>query len=641
VGRTRKDPIADGRAPEERHEPSLLRRLLLAVAVTLLVSGGVAYLIVPRLIEERFVADQTATHAADARAIAREARRSPEPHAMQHIASRLEDIAARPGVEDALLVDRRGRVAAATDRARVGERDTERFARRAARRRGPAEFAEREQGELSYVAPVSVDGRRLALQVDRDDAELEQAIAELQVGLLLFILVGLPLALPVFYLVGGRRVNALHRAAVSRARRDGLTDLENHRAFQEELSRAVAESSRHRSPLELALIDVDAFKDVNDRHGHLHGDRLLVALAKIIAAGRESDRAFRLGGDEFALLLPRTDREAAQPVLERIRRQAPERLGGTTVSIGHAAAQPPGEDPDALWGRADTAVYEAKRRGGNCRISFDEAGGRDPVVTRERVRALRSLIDDGHMGVAFQPIWDLSSRSVLGFEALARPAMSHGFRGPLEAFQVAESTGHDQRLDAMCRAAALRRASELPADALLFLNLAPRALARSPGTAERLREAVEAVGIDPERVVAEVSERSAAAAAAIAPEAERLRELGFKVALDDVGAGNAGLEMLRELPVDIVKIDRGVVAASVEDRGARAVLVSIVSFAREIDAFVVAEGIESPGMLELVRRPWGPGAACGVHAAQGHLLGEPKRFLRADLGALERAWATA
>jgi diguanylate cyclase (GGDEF)-like protein len=556
---------------------------------------------------------------------------------MRDISSKLEDIAARPGVDEALLVNRRGVVVASGDPTEVGSRDTERFARAVARNGGSPELAEHEQGQLSYVAPVTVDGRRMALQVDRDDSDLAQAIVELRVGLVLFILVGLPLSLPVFYLVGGRRVNALHRAALLSARRDGLTDLENHRAFQEELRRSVAEAVRYESPLELALIDVDGFKEVNDRYGHPHGDRILVGLADIIRSGRESDRAFRLGGDEFALLLPQTGPEAARNALDRIRREAPERLSGTTISIGHAAARGQGEEPDALWGRADAAVYEAKRRGGNSRASFDQVAHPTSLVTKGKARALRALLEQRRMGVAFQPIWDLTTERVLGFEALSRPSIAHGFSGPLEAFRVAESIGHEVELDAICRAATLRRAGELPPDALLFLNLAPRTLARSQGSPLKLREAVAAIGLEPERVVVEISERSSSPASAIAPQAKRLRKIGFKLALDDVGAGNAGLEMLRELPVDIVKIDRAVVAASVQDRGARAVLVSIVSFAREIDAFVVAEGIETPEMLDLVRHPWGPGSTEGVHGAQGHLLGAPRRFVRADRRALERA----
>ncbi|MGI8595726.1 MAG: hypothetical protein ACR2LY_00340, partial [Thermoleophilaceae bacterium] len=125
-----------GRVPGERHEPSLIRRLLLAVAVTLVVSGAVAYFVVPRLIEERYVAEQTAAQAADARSLARAARMGTRREGMREVSARLRDIAGGPGVERALLIDRRGRVVAAGERSQVGERDTEPFARAVARGTG-------------------------------------------------------------------------------------------------------------------------------------------------------------------------------------------------------------------------------------------------------------------------------------------------------------------------------------------------------------------------------------------------------------------------------------------------------------------------------------------------------------------------
>ena len=584
-------------------------------------SGAVAYVVVPQLIEERHVSEDVEAQSADARAVTRAGRRARSGRAMRDIASKLEDVAERPGVERVLLVDRRGMVVAAGDPSSLGNRDTELFAREVARGRGRgAELAEEEQGSLSYVSPVVVDGKRFALQTDRDDAELREAITELRVGLILFILVGFPLALPIFYLVGGRRVNALHRAALLRARRDGLTDLDNHRAFKEELGRSVAESGRHGAALELAIVDIDDFKFVNDRSGHLTGDRVLARLARVLEGGRESDHAFRLGGDEFALLMPATRPKQARKALERVRADTAERVPEITVSIGHASAARTGEKPDALWARADAAMYEAKRRGRDQILSFDEVRRAEPVVTMAQARAVRAIMDDGRIGMDFQPIWDLRTRTRLGFEVLARPAASYGFDGPTEVFRVAESIGHECELDALCRSTALRRAPDLPPDALLFLNFAPCTLAQIPNTADRLQEAAAAVGLDPGRIVVEVSERSGGATTTVVPEVRRLREHGFKVALDDVGAGNAGLEMLRELPVDFVKIDRAVIASALSDRAGRAVLMSVTSFAREIDAFVIAEGIETREMLDLVRE-------AGVQGSQGFLLGEPSRSL--------------
>ena len=137
--------------------------------------------------------------------------------------------------------------------------------------------------------------------------------------------------------------------------------------------------------------------------------------------------------------------------------------------------------------------------------------------------------------------------------------------------------------------------------------------------------AVRGAGFEPDQVVLEITERTDARKEILIPEAARLRALGFQLALDDVGAGNAGLEMLRALPVDFIKIDRAVVASAVDDRGARAVLLAIMAFARESGSFVIAEGIETEAMLELARdpNPTGEARAIGAQGAQGFLLGRP------------------
>ena len=140
----------------------------------------------------------------------------------------------------------------------------------------------------------------------RSSDALASGVASFRAGLGLFVLLSLLIALPLFYVLGGRSVGALYRSALQRARRDGLTDLDNHRAFQDELARAVGESTRYGTTVTLALLDIDDFKFENDRHGHQHGDRLLCELAALLRESRAGDRAFRLGGDEFALLLAHT-----------------------------------------------------------------------------------------------------------------------------------------------------------------------------------------------------------------------------------------------------------------------------------------------------------------------------------------------
>jgi len=422
-----------------------------------------------------------------------------------------------------------------------------------------------------------------------------------------------------------------------RATTDPLTGLGNHRAYHEEAGRALAHAARHGEPLTLALLDLDDFKLINDQHGHTQGDRVLAALGALLRGRRAEDRAFRLGGDEFALLLPATTQERAATALDRLRQEAGPRLSGATLSVGLAARVPDdgagntGDAGDAggagdlatLREQADAALYEAKRRGRNAVVTFGEIAGDAAIVSGATILAVRRLLAERAVTVAFQPIWDLERGVVLAYEALARPDPSYGLSGPQEAFDVAERIGRAHELDALCRAAILDRARDLPPDALLFLNLSPASLDHALLAGETLVEATAAAGLTPARVVLEITERSLTRPAIVIREATRLRALGFKIALDDVGAGNAGLEMLRSLPVDYLKIDRAVVAGAPTDTTTRSVLAAILAFAREAGTFVIAEGIETEAMLDFVDRAGREPTGRTVRAVQGYLLGRP------------------
>jgi EAL domain-containing protein (putative c-di-GMP-specific phosphodiesterase class I) len=246
------------------------------------------------------------------------------------------------------------------------------------------------------------------------------------------------------------------------------------------------------------------------------------------------------------------------------------------------------------------------------------------IAPPEKVAALRALIDAGHMDVHFQPVWDLDAGEVLGFEALSRLPEGCPLAGPGDAFELAERIGWAHELDAVCRAAALARAGELPAGASLFLNVAPQTLDRDALSGDALQRAVATAGLPPERLILELTEQFPSRLSKVVAEADRLRALGFRIALDDVGAGNCGLELLRRVTVDFVKVDRSVVSAALHDRSARAVLEAIVAYARRTDAYVIAEGIESREMLDLVRGPLieAPDGAW-VRGGQGYLLGRP------------------
>ena len=604
--------------------------LLGTFVLTLAVLGAVQYKLLGDRFESTLIEESAQDHKADTASLVakyRSAEGDEDP--VEELNELLRAIVARPGVSEATVIDRAGRVVASGDERMIGAREENSATMRAVFAGRAYAGAQSHHGEdwdgYEYIRAFDVGGRRLAFHVDQDHRELERNLSDLTNHSVLLVLFGLLVGTPLFYFVGGRPAAAMHHAALRRATKDPLTDLDNHSAFQDDLARAVARAPRSGAPLSLAMLDLDDFKFENDRRGHRHGDRLLKAFAGLLSDGRSGDRAFRVGGDEFALLLPGTDLSGARVVVERIR-AGTEQLPGVGLSGGIAVLGEDCRDPEVLWEQADAALYEAKRRGGNTIVAADELEGLPKVATIEKVRAVRRLLADGRMGVAFQPIWDLRRDLIIGYEALARPVADYKpLAGPGEAFEVAEAIGHGQELDELCRRAILARASELPPDALLFINVAPETLDRKGLDGPSLVAAVEAAGLAPERVVLEISERTTTRLPQVASEVHRLRELGFRIALDDVGAGNAGLEMLRGLQLDFVKIDRSVVGGALEEEGARAVLAAIIAFALQTGAFIIAEGIETEQMLELVRDPrvYHPGDDFCVHGGQGYLLGRP------------------
>ncbi len=398
---------------------------------------------------------------------------------------------------------------------------------------------------------------------------------------------------------------------------DPVTRLGNHRAFQEGLHRDIVHALWLGEQASLALVDIDDFRMINSQYGYGRGDRVLADLAACVRRHAAPGRAYRLGDDLFALVLPHSDAPTAAHALESLRVAVARDLPyGLTVSAGVAALASGASDADTLHARAAAALREAKRYGRDAVVLFDEIGHDTPVPSPAKGYAVRRLIAERRVFVAFQPIWDLHDGGILAFEALTRPAPGYGFDGPLEAFDLAEGLGRAHELDAVCREAILRRARELPAGALLFLNLSPHTLGRSDFAEAALVEAVEAAGLTPGRVVLEITEQLPVRPRDMIRAAKRLRALGFRLAIDDVGAGNAGLEMLRQLPVDFVKIDRGVIEEALDDATARAVFLAIVAFAREARSHVIAEGIETAAMFALAQQ-------AGVRGAQGYLLGRP------------------
>jgi diguanylate cyclase (GGDEF)-like protein len=408
--------------------------------------------------------------------------------------------------------------------------------------------------------------------------------------------------------------------------RDSLTGLGNHRAFQEELERQWVASTRRGGRLALVVIDLDEFRRINETGGHVAGDKVLVSAAGSLSAGlRRADKVFRTGGDEFAVLLPDIDAESAYLSVRRILATALEGTQGGarepwSFTAGVSAVPGTATDRAALFREADAALTYGKRHGRTMVTIFDPERHAPPSVERpasEVAADIKRVATLGALRAVFQPIFDLRNGQPRGYEGLIRPQPGSGFSDPAELFRAAEAVGRTVELDLACLATTISAFARLQLPGSLTLNLSPRTMEADDFSVHGVLGLLQRHGIDPTRVVLELTEREAV------EDMDRLvravtacRAAGMRLAADDVGAGNAGLRLLSQLKFDIVKIDLSLVQGGAVRATSQEVVRTLKDLADRWGALVIAEGIETPEQLEFVR-------SLGIRAGQGYLLGRP------------------
>ncbi|HXG40848.1 MAG TPA: bifunctional diguanylate cyclase/phosphodiesterase, partial [Candidatus Limnocylindrales bacterium] len=377
--------------------------------------------------------------------------------------------------------------------------------------------------------------------------------------------------------------------------------------------------------------DLDDFKRINDTHGHAAGDSLLQFVAeRLRRSTREGDTVARFGGDQFAVVIEEDDAlAAATSAAARIQNalRQPFELGGNQVfvsaSLGIAIARRRERDPEALLRSADIALHEAKTAGkAQYRVFQPEMD----AALRRRVgleHELRRAISGEQLGLAFQPIVDLSSGALIGVEALARWNLDGVAIHPLEFIPIAEETGlivplGEWILSEACRLAAgwYELAGARPLE--LDVNVSPRQL-REPGFDRRVEEALSRAGLPAERLTLELTESAALVDDPVTHAAVgRLRELGVAIVIDDFGTGYSGLDYVKRLRPSGLKIDGSFVAGIESDPQDRAIVSAAIAFGRALGLTVTAEGIESDAQrVEL--------AVLGADRGQGFLFGRPTR----------------
>ena len=361
----------------------------------------------------------------------------------------------------------------------------------------------------------------------------------------------------------------LYEVARADAMRDGLTGLGNHRAFQDELDRQLEWFNRYRVPVSLLLIDLDDLKLVNDAGGHAAGDELLRDVGRLIAEiTRFADRAFRIGGDEFALLLPHTEAEGALQIARRLKERAAAHPGRPIAfSAGISACPQLATTRAQLYAQADAALYWCKRHGRASIDVFHPVRDRAASLeaTNEMSAAIARVVSERLLRPVYQPIVDLATGRVLGFEGLIRPSPDSGFTDPGSMFVAAETVGRTVELDQACLNAVIAGARTMSPEQILTINISPRTIEAPQFSADALLMLLAQSAIAPERVVVELTEREKVEdIARLQANLHSLQRVGIRIAADDVGAGNAGLRLLSQFRFDIVKIDLSLVQDGAE-----------------------------------------------------------------------------
>ena len=416
---------------------------------------------------------------------------------------------------------------------------------------------------------------------------------------------------------------------------DELTGLPSREMFEELAELSVARARRHDGAVAVLSVDLVDFRLVNDSLGRRVGDGLLVAVAdRLREATRETDLVARRGGDQFLLLLADLDRDETGPdgavlraesVAQRVHESLAEAfsVGGTEVYIGAGVGislfPRDADDAAELQRNAETAMFEAKRTGGTNYVlsggADADSGARLHFVTR-----LRKAVDAQRWTLYYQPVVDLDDGRMVGVEALIRWIEPDGTIIPPNDFiPLAEELGLIERIgDWVVRELTYQVSAwqELDIDLEVGFNLSPRQFWQ-PDLADRIQREFRAGGVDPSKVLVEVTETSAM----MDPDRAQviLRELtdaGFSIAIDDFGTGYSSLSRLRHMPVRVLKIDRSFVSNVHEDRQAASIVSAFLELASGLDLVTLAEGIETPEELAFLRER-------GCKLGQGYYFSKP------------------
>jgi diguanylate cyclase (GGDEF)-like protein len=423
----------------------------------------------------------------------------------------------------------------------------------------------------------------------------------------------------------------LFDAARRGALHDPTTGLPNRELLTERIAQALSGSTVDGTDhVAVILLDLDRFKVINESVGHAVGDELLAAVGQRLGGSlRPSDTVARFGGDEFGILLqPIVDTEEARHVAERIGHdmRAPFPIGGRewfiSASLGIAVGRSTRTSSGELLREAEIAMVRAKSDPSRRYAIFEPAMSDQTMDRIDLENDLRGALERDELRVHYQPLIDLASDRVVGFEALVRwQHPSRGLVAPMTFIPLAEETGlivplGRWVLETACRQATVwRDARPAGPDLHMSVNLSARQFGQ-PDLVEQVDAILSETGMDPSALELEITEsvvmdQSEAGIRTL----RRLRDLGVRLVLDDFGTGYSSLSYLKHLPLDTIKIDQ-LFVAGLADGADRSIVEAVIALAHGLGIDVVAEGIETEGQFQTLR-------AMGCDVGQGYLFARP------------------
>ena len=409
-----------------------------------------------------------------------------------------------------------------------------------------------------------------------------------------------------------RQVHLRQTELEYRALHDSLTSLPNRTLLLDRIEHGIHIAKREAHKLSLLILDLDDFKEINDTLGHLAGDHLLIEVgARINQVLRDVDTVARIGGDEFSILLPHTDEEQAIVTSKKILSSFSETFEvegvdiSITASIGIAIYPEHGQDVQTLLRYADIAMYVAKRNKLGFGV-YNEKDDEHSISRLSMVRDFRDAMANDKLSVEFQPIFDIESKEMVAVEVLSRwNHPEYGFVSPEKFISLAEQTGLINDLTSWVLDKSIAQVSmwhKLGNKLIVAVNLSVFSF-KNPDFISEVSSILKKYNFPGESLKLEITESAMMENPLQATEVlTELHSMGIKLSIDDFGTGFSSMTYLKQFPVDELKIDKSFIIGLDEDKNNDAIVRSTIDLAHNLGLKVVAEGIETKTVNDLLHK---------------------------------------